>query len=67
MLVFPNAYRNNPQAHGITVVALHLEVFRVSYFPQGTEVFLQASSSKDNTRIELMRVEMDSYDLRVYG
>ena len=33
LLVFLNAYRNNPQAHGITVVALHLEVFRVSYFP----------------------------------
>ena len=28
-----NAYRNNPQAHGITIVALHPEVFRVSYFP----------------------------------
>ena len=32
LLVFLNAYRNNPQAHGITVVAFHLEVFKVSYF-----------------------------------
>jgi hypothetical protein len=38
VLVFLNVNRNNPQAHGITVVALHLEVFRVSYFPQGMEV-----------------------------
>jgi hypothetical protein len=27
-----NVYRNNPQAHGITVIAFHPEVFRVSYF-----------------------------------
>ena len=40
LLVFLNANRNNPQPHGITVVALHPEVFRVSYFPQGTEVLL---------------------------
>ena len=33
MLVFLNAYRNNLQAHEITVVALHPKVFRVSYFP----------------------------------
>ena len=26
LLVFLNAYRNNPQAHGITVVAFHPEV-----------------------------------------
>ena len=32
LLVFLNAYRNNPQAHGITIVAFHLKVFRVSYF-----------------------------------
>ena len=38
VLVFLNANRNNPQAYGITVVALHPEVFRVSYFPQGTGV-----------------------------
>ena len=37
-LVFLDAYINNPQAHESTFVALHPEVFRVSYFPQGTEV-----------------------------
>jgi hypothetical protein len=50
-LVFLNTYRNNPQAHGSTVVAFHPEVFRVSYSLHGTEVFLRAKSSKDNTRI----------------
>jgi hypothetical protein len=38
VLVFLNTNRNNPQAHESTVVALHPEVFRVSYFPQGMEV-----------------------------
>ena len=52
VLVFLNAYRNNPQAHEVTIIALHPEVFRVSYFPQGTEVNLLSSSSKDNTRVE---------------
>ena len=28
--------QKSSQAHGSTVVALHLEVFRVSYFPKGT-------------------------------
>ena len=32
LLVFLNAYRNNPQAHGIIVLAFHPEVFGVSYF-----------------------------------
>ena len=32
LLVFLNAYRNNPQAHRITVVVFHPEVFKVSYF-----------------------------------
>jgi len=30
VLVFLNAHRNNPQARGYTIVAFHLEVFRVS-------------------------------------
>jgi hypothetical protein len=30
--------KNNPQAHGITIVAFHPEIFGVSYFPQGTKV-----------------------------
>jgi hypothetical protein len=32
VLVFLNAYRNNSQMYGITVVIFHPEVFRVSYF-----------------------------------
>jgi hypothetical protein len=63
LLVFLSAYRNNPQAHGITIVALHPEVFRVSYFPQGTKVNLLSSSSKDNTRIDLVEGREDSYGL----
>ena len=61
MLVFLNAYRNNSQAHGTTIVALHPELFT------GNESILLASSSKDNTRIELVRVEMDFYGFRVKG
>jgi hypothetical protein len=38
VLVFLNANKNNLQAHKIIVVALHPEVFRVSYFPQGMEI-----------------------------
>ena len=63
VLVFLNANRNDPQLHGITVVALHPEVFRVSYFPQGTEVDHLSSLSKDNTRIELVEGREDSYGL----
>jgi hypothetical protein len=60
-LVFLNAYRNIPQAHGIAIVAFHPEVFEVSYFPQGTKVNLLASSYKDNTRVELVEGKEDSY------
>jgi hypothetical protein len=38
LLVFINANRKNPQAHEITVATLHPKVFKVSYFPKGTEV-----------------------------
>jgi hypothetical protein len=38
-LVFLNTYKNNSQAHEITIVAFNLEVFRISYFPQGMKVF----------------------------
>ena len=55
LLVFLNAHRKDPQAHGKTVVALHPEVFRVSYFTQGTVYILLARSSKDNTRVEMGR------------
>ena len=58
LLVFLNAYRNNPQAHGITVVAFHPEVFTVSYFPQGTEVNLLSSSSKETQGQSWQKVEM---------
>ena len=37
-------------ARKLVGIGLHPEIFRVSYFPQGTEVLLLASSSKDNTR-----------------
>jgi hypothetical protein len=60
-----NAYRNNPQAHGSTVIALHPEVFRVSYFSTGNLGILLATLSKDDTRVELERVEKDSYGIRV--
>jgi hypothetical protein len=65
MLVLLNANRNNPQAHKSTIVALHLKVFRVSYFPQGMEINLLSSSSKDNTRIELVEGRENSYGFRV--
>ena len=32
VLVFLNVYRNDLQAHGITIVAFHPKVFRVSLF-----------------------------------
>jgi hypothetical protein len=38
LLVFLKANRKNLQAYGIAVVAVHSEVFRVSYFPQGMKV-----------------------------
>ena len=48
-MVFLNVYRKNPQAYGITVVAFTQSIQGI-IFPQGTEVFLLANSSKDNTR-----------------
>ena len=38
LLVFLSISRRNLEVHGYTVVALHLEVFRVLYFPEGTDV-----------------------------
>ena len=63
LLVFLNASRNNLQAHESTVVALHSEVFKVSYFPQKMEVNLLSNSSKDNTGIELVEGRENSYGL----
>jgi hypothetical protein len=39
---------------------LTLSIVNNIVFQQGTQVFLLAISSKDNTRVELERVEMDS-------
>jgi len=35
LTIFQNTCRNIPQVHGYIIIAFHLEVFRVSYFPQG--------------------------------
>jgi hypothetical protein len=57
---FQTSTEVNPQAYGITIVAFTRKYLGI-VFPQGTEVFLLANSSKDNIRVELERVEMDSY------
>ena len=51
VLVFLNVYKNESVSVRNYHRTFHLELFRVSYFPQGTEVFLLAYSSKDNIRI----------------
>ena len=40
VLVFLNTYKNNPQAHGITIVAFHPEVsgYRISIRNRGVRV-----------------------------
>ena len=60
VLVFLKTDRKIPQAHEITVVAFTRKYSGYRIFPQGTEVLLLANSSKDNTRVKLKRVEMDS-------
>ena len=60
LLVFLNAYRKILQAHRITVVSF-TQKYSGIIFPQGMEVFLLANSSKDNIRVNLERVDMDSY------
>jgi hypothetical protein len=62
MLVFLNAYRNNPEAHGITVVAFHSEVFRVSYFHEERMCNSLLSSSSKITRRKIARVVRFSRD-----
>jgi hypothetical protein len=62
LLVFLNAYRNNPQAHGITVVAFHLKVFRVSYFHRERMCSSLLSSLPKVTRRNIARVAMFSRD-----
>ena len=62
LLVFLNTYRNNPQAHGITIVAFHLEVFRVLYFLREQMCkSLLTSSPKINRRM-IARVASFSRD-----
>jgi hypothetical protein len=62
LLVFLNAYRNNPQTHGITVVAFHPEVFRVSYFHEERMCSSLLSSSSKVTRRKIARVARFSRD-----
>ena len=60
--VFLNAYRNNPQAHGITVIAFHLELFRVSYFHEERICKSLLASSPKVTRRKIARVARFSRD-----
>jgi hypothetical protein len=62
LLVFLNVYINNPQAHGITVVAFHLEVFRVSYFHRELMCKSLLTSSPKVTRRKIARVARFSRD-----
>jgi hypothetical protein len=62
LLVFLNAYRNNPQAHEITIVAFHPEVFRVSYFHKEQRCKSLLSSSSMVTRRKIARVVRFSKD-----
>jgi hypothetical protein len=65
LLVFLNVCRKIQQPHRITVVAFTSGIQGI-IFPQGTKVLLRTNSSKDNTRVELERVEMDSYGSWVF-
>ena len=62
-MVFLNANRNNPKAYGITIVALHPKVFRVSYFPWGMKVLFKLIHPRTTQGVKFERVEMDSYGL----
>ena len=62
LLVFLNAYRNYPQAYGITVVAFHLEVFRVSYFYEKRMCKSLLASSPKVTKRKIDRVARFSMD-----
>ena len=62
MLVFLNAYINNPQAHGIIVVAFHLEAFRISYFLRERICKSLLTSSPKITRRKIARVVRFSRD-----
>jgi hypothetical protein len=62
LLEFLNTYRNNPQAHGITVVAFHLEVFRVSYFHKERMCKSLLASSPREIRRNIAQVARFSRD-----
>jgi hypothetical protein len=56
VLVFLNVYINNPQVRGITVVAFHPKVFRVSYFHEKRMCKCLLASSPKITRRKIARV-----------
>jgi hypothetical protein len=62
LLVYLNLYRNNSQAHEITVVAFHPKVFRVSYFHDERRCKSLFSSSSMVTRRKIARVMSFSKD-----
>ena len=62
MLVFLNTYRINPQVWGITIVAFHPEVFRVSYFHKERRCKSLLASSPKITRERVARVVRFSKD-----
>jgi hypothetical protein len=62
LLVFLNAYRNNPQVHGITVVAFHPELFKVSYFHEEQMCKCLLASSPRVTRRNIVLVARFSRD-----
>jgi hypothetical protein len=62
LLVFLNAYKNNPQAYGITMVVFHPEVFRVSYFHKERRCKSLLSSSSMITRRKIAHIVRFSKD-----
>jgi hypothetical protein len=62
LLVFLNTYRNNPQAHEITIIAFHPKVFTVSYFQEEWMCKSLLASSPKVTRRNVARVVRFSRD-----
>ena len=62
LFIFLNTYKNNSQAHGITIVAFHPEVFRVSYFLREWMCKSLLTSSPKITRRKIARVVRFSRD-----
>jgi hypothetical protein len=63
--IFFNTNRNNLQAHEITIVALYPSEIQGIISSTGNGGTLLPNFPKDNTRIELERVEKDSYGIKV--